>query len=78
MSFPPFILSFDHALMQLCNQLLTRVISLCICTPKTHICTRCLSRRVIKYHSPFETYSTLHKRLQNVISLSTSGQILVH
>ena len=32
---------------QLCNQLLTRVISLYICTPKTHICTRYLACHVM-------------------------------
>ena len=33
--------------MQLCNQLLTRVISPYICTLKTHICTWYLARHVI-------------------------------
>ena len=48
MSSPPFILlSFDRALTQLCNQLLTRETSLYICTLKTHICTQYLARWVI-------------------------------
>ena len=52
MSFPPFILprlttSFDRAPTQLCNQLLTRVISPYICTVKTQICTRYLAHCVI-------------------------------
>ena len=47
MSFPPFILLCLTVLTQLCNQLLTRVISSYICTLKTHNCTRYLTRRVI-------------------------------
>ena len=50
MRFPPFILprlTVDRALTQPCNQWLTRVISLYICTLKTHICTRYLAHRVI-------------------------------
>ena len=46
--------SFDRALTQLCNQLLTCVISLYSCTPKTHICTRYLARC---NNTP---YTTLH------------------
>ena len=37
-------------LTQCCNQLLTRVISLYICTLKTHICTRYLTCRVINMY----------------------------
>ena len=47
MSFPAVIPSFDRTLTQLCSHLLTRVISLYICTLKTHICTRHLTRCVI-------------------------------
>ena len=48
MSLPPFILPcLTVALTQLFNQWLTRVISLYICTPKTHICARYLTRCVI-------------------------------
>ena len=67
MSFPPFILpclTVDHALTQLCNQLLTCVILSYICTLKTHICTRYLTYNTYIYK---HTHSTLQQTVHQYI-----------